>query len=152
MDEKLLKIFACIFIVLSVLLVSYGVVGGTSYLVLRGTYVTQDEIEGLEYDINDVFNEIYTSYNELENRVKELEERNASYEDELLRQKKEFIESMLFGLGTVKERVRNDNGYHYVIEIGGQIGLFESEDLFSVGEFVLVVEIEEGNSLLVDLD
>lgn len=137
MGEKLLKIFACISIVL---------------LVLRGTYVTQDGIEGLENDIDDVFNEIYTSYNELENRIKELEERNASYEDELLRQKKEFIESMLFGLGTVKERIRNDNGYHYVIEIGGQIGLFESEDLFSVGEFVLVVEIEEGNSLLVDLD
>lgn len=152
MGEKLLKIFACIFIVLSVLFVSCGGVGGTSYLMLRGTYVTQDEIEGLETDIEELGEEIETDIEELKNRIKELEERNASYEDELLRQKIEFIESMEFGLGTVKERIRNDNGYHYVIEIGGQIGLFESEDLFSVGEFVLVVEIEEGNSLLVDLD
>lgn len=123
-------------------------------------YKTHISVEKLESVLEELYEELDEAFEEvdceedafvceikeLRERIKALEKTTNTVGDI------ETIKNAQFGLGTVKERIRNDNGYHYVIEIGDQIGLFESEDLFSVGEFVLVVEIEEGKSLLVDLD
>lgn len=46
-----------------------------------------------------------------------------------------------------------NKGYKYTIELeDGQTGEVYSDELFSIGEKVLVIEYDEGKAILIDLD
>lgn len=57
-----------------------------------------------------------------------------------------------YALGIVRDRFRYEEGYIYTISINEEEGDIYSENLFSIDEQVLVIEINEGNSVLIDLD
>jgi uncharacterized lipoprotein NlpE involved in copper resistance len=64
----------------------------------------------------------------------------------------EILQQYDFVLGTIKERNNADDGYTYTIEIENEISLIKSNKLFSVGDIVLLVEVQENKSILIDLD
>jgi hypothetical protein len=64
----------------------------------------------------------------------------------------EILQQYDFVLGTIQERNSADDGYTYTIEIENEIGLIKSNKLFSVGDIVLLVEVQENKSILIDLD
>ncbi len=64
----------------------------------------------------------------------------------------EILQQYDFVLGTIKERNNVDDGYTYAVEIKNEIGLIKSNKLFSVGDTVLLVEVQENKSILIDLD
>lgn len=64
----------------------------------------------------------------------------------------ELLQQYDFVIGTIKERSNADDGYTYAVEIKNEIGLIKSNKLFSVGDTVLLVEVQENKSILIDLD
>ena len=64
----------------------------------------------------------------------------------------EILQQYDFVLGTIQERNNVDDGFIYAIEIKNEIGLIKSNKLFSVGDTVLLVEVQENKSFLIDLD
>jgi hypothetical protein len=64
----------------------------------------------------------------------------------------EILQQYDFVIGTIKERNNVDDGYTYAVEIKNEIGLIKSNKLFSVGDVVLLVEVQENKSILIDLD
>lgn len=64
----------------------------------------------------------------------------------------ELLQQYDFVIGIIKERNNVDDGYTYAVEIKNEIGLIKSNKLFSVGDTVLLVEVQENKSILIDLD
>lgn len=64
----------------------------------------------------------------------------------------ELLQQYDFVLGTIQERNSVDDSYTYAIEIKNEIVLIKSNKLFSVGDIVLLVEVQENKSILIDLD
>lgn len=64
----------------------------------------------------------------------------------------EILQQYDFVLGTIQERNSVDDGFIYTIEIKNEISLIKSNKLFSVGDIVLLVEVQENKSILIDLD
>jgi len=74
-------------------------------------------------------------------------------DEELLQQNdEEILQQYDFVLGTIQERNSVDDGYTYAVEIKNEIIFIKSNKLFSVGDTVLLVEVQENKSILVDLD
>ena len=64
----------------------------------------------------------------------------------------EILQQYDFVIGTIKERNNVDDSYTYAIEVKNEIGLIKSNKLFSVGDIVLLVEVQENKTILIDLD
>jgi len=64
----------------------------------------------------------------------------------------EILQQYDFVLGTIQERNSVDDGYTYAVEIKNEIIFIKSNKLFSVGDTVLLVEVQENESILIDLD
>lgn len=80
-----------------------------------------------------------------ETAIKELDKVLVTSDEELLQQY-DFV------LGTIQERNSVDDGYTYAVEIKNEIIFIKSNKLFSVGDTVLLVEVQENKSILIDLD
>lgn len=64
----------------------------------------------------------------------------------------EILQQYDFVLGTIKERNNVDDGYTYAVEIKNEIIFIKSNKLFSVWDTVLLVEVQENKTILIDLD
>lgn len=64
----------------------------------------------------------------------------------------EILQQYDFRLGKIIERRKLNDGFTYAIEIKNDIIFIKSNKLFSVWDTVLLVEVQENKTILIDLD